>query len=348
VYYPGTSLIGGAAPIRVVAGRDTAGVNIAYAPTEGARVHGYAFDAAGAPLQLPVTMVESVRSGGSLMARRTALVHDDGTFEFGNVPPGDYVVQGLVRPSPGQASEFGLAFVSVSGADVLPVTIRTSAGAPIRGRVVFEGDTSKVEPDLFAVGLDASDLDYNPIGLDLSGAGVREDGTFELRGRGPMRLASRVAPRGWWLKSAMIGAVDAAEQPYMFTGGGDPIDVVAVFSDGTAEISGRIRDDRSQPAADGVVVVFPVDRSRWSLASRYIRSIRAGAALPDDPRPVDAAAFRVSSVPPGDYWIVAVDRFDSAERQDVDVMGMLTVFAERITVREQERAVRDLRLVRRQ
>jgi hypothetical protein len=71
--------------------------------------------------------------------------------------------------------------------------------------------------------------------------------------------------------------------------------------------------------------------SRCSLASRYIRIIRAGAALPDDPRPVDAAAFRVSSVPPGDYWIVAVDRFDSAERQDADVMEMLTVFAERIT-----------------
>jgi hypothetical protein len=80
----------------------------------------------------------------------------------------------------------------------------------------------------------------------------------------------------------------------------------------------------------------------------YMRTIRASAVLPDDTRPVAAGEFRLSSVPPGDYWIVAVDRFEaSTERQDLDVMASLASVAERITVREHERAVRDFRLVQR-
>jgi hypothetical protein len=43
-----------------------------------------------------------------------------------------------------------------------------------------------------------------------------------------------------------------------------------------------------------------------------------------------------------------VDRFEaSTERQDLDVMASLASVAERITVREHERAVRDFRLVQR-
>jgi hypothetical protein len=43
-----------------------------------------------------------------------------------------------------------------------------------------------------------------------------------------------------------------------------------------------------------------------------------------------------------------VDRFDaSTERQDLDVMASLASSAERLTVREHERAFRDLRLVER-
>jgi Carboxypeptidase regulatory-like domain len=337
VYYPGTPVIAEAVPLKVLPGQDTLGVHIGYASPIGARVYGSAFDATGQPLKFPVTLMESSRSGVPMLAQRTALVSEDGTFAFLNVPPGEYVIQGVVRPSPGRSSEFGVAFVSVGAPDAPPVTLRTSRGTTVRGRVVLEGDTSNVRFDSFGVGASPSDVDYNPIGLDISGAGVRDDGTFELRLQGPMRITSTVAPQKWWLKSATVGAADVADQPYAFSGS-EPVEVTVVFSDATAEISGRVVGDRGQAARDYWVLVFPTDSARWHIASRHIKLGRPNAE----------GAFHIVGLPPGDYWVVAVDRFEVAQEwQDSELLALLVRSALGITLSERQRIVRELPLVRR-
>lgn len=348
VYYPGALAIRDALPVRVVAGQDTLGVNITYAPGSGARIDGYAFDSGGEPVNFPVTLMESFRSGDPLMARREAVVRQDGAFTFLNVPPGDYVVQGVLRAGAGRPSEFAVEHVSVSGADVPPVMLRTTRGTPVQGRVILEGDRSNVRFDQFSVGVAPSDLDYAPIGLDLTGARVDDEGTFELHAQGEARLASRAAPQGWWLKSAMIGAVDVSNVPYPFSGrAGTAVDVVAVFSDTVAEIAGRVTGADNLAAAGATVVVFPVDRSRWYLASRYFKLARPGQGRPDT-QSTTPDSFHVPAVPPGDYFIVAVDRFDLVEDwMDFDLLATLAPRADRITVAERQKVIRDLRLVER-
>jgi protocatechuate 3,4-dioxygenase beta subunit len=156
VYYPGTPVVADAVRVRVAVGEDTAGIDITHAPPTGARVYGSAFDSTGRPLKFPVTLVESSRSG-PMQAERTARVREDGAFEFLNVPTGEYVVQGILRPAPGRSSELGFAFVSVAATDAPPVTLRTSRGTTVRGRAVFEGDATAVQPDSFGVGAYPSD-----------------------------------------------------------------------------------------------------------------------------------------------------------------------------------------------
>jgi hypothetical protein len=348
VYYPGALAIRDAVPVRVVAGQDTLGVNITYAPGSGARLDGYAFDSVGQPLNFPVTLMESFRSGDPLMARREAVVRPDGAFTFLNVPPGDYVVQGVLRAGAGRPSEFAVEHVSVSGADVPPVTLRTTRGTPVRGRLVLEGDRSNVRFDQFSVGVAPSDLDYAPIGLDLTGARVDDQGTFELYAQGEARLASRAMPRGWWLKSARIGAVEVSNTPYLFSArAGAAVDVLVVFSDAVAEIAGRVTGADSAAVAGATVIVFPVDRSRWYLASRYFKLARPGQGRPD-PQSKTPDSFHVPAVPPGDYSIVAVDRFDLVEDwMDFDLLASLASRADRITVAERQKVIRDLRLVER-
>jgi hypothetical protein len=257
VYYPGTPVVAEAVAVRVALGQDASGIHITYAPPTGARVYGSAFDSTGQPLRFPVTLMESSRSGRPIQVERTARVRDDGGFEFQNVPPGDYVVQATLRPTPGRPRELGVAFVTVAAGDAAPLTIRTSRGTRVSGRVVFEGDTTRVRPDSFGVAAHASDPDYSEIGMDSPSAGVEDDSTVELHLQGPMRIVSTAVPQGWWLKSATVGGVDAAEEPYSFAANGQPVAMTLVFADAASEVSGRVVDERGGAMRDAFLLAFP-------------------------------------------------------------------------------------------
>jgi hypothetical protein len=338
MYYPGTASLDDALRVPVVEGRDTTEVNLAYVPMDGGRVAGTAFDAAGQPLAFPVTLVERTRAGRPTVGPRQARVGSDGTFVFLNVPPGDYVVQAVVRPGPGRAAEQGLTFVSVTGAEAPPVTVRTSRGTRVRGRVELEGDASRVQFDLFGVGVFPSDPDYDVSGIDRIGAGVENDGTFEFYVHGPMRIVSTAAPEGWWLKSATVGIVDAAEVPYTFGERGDPADLTVVFSDAVGRVAGQVTDSRGDPAPDAPVLVFPTDESQWYVDSRRLVATRTRAD----------GQFGAMALPPGDYWIVAAPRSEAArDWRDAEALRLLARVAQRINVRERQRDQRTLRVVER-
>jgi hypothetical protein len=337
VYYPGTSVVAEAVAVRVAAGLDAAGIHITHAPPTGGRVYGSAFDSRGQPLRFPVTLIERSRAGRPIQAERMARVRDDGAFEFQNVPPGDYVVQATFRPTPGRPRELGIAFVTVAALDAPPVTLRTSRGTRVRGRVVFEGDTARVRPDSFGVAAHPSDPDYAETGMDTPSAGVGDDGTVELYLQGPMRITSAAVPEGWWLKSATIGGVDAADNPYTFAANGEPVAMTLVFADAGSGVSGRVVDDRGRAVRDSFVLAFSTDSARWHPRSRYVRRWRPGAD----------GAFRGPALPGGDYWVIAVDRLEGRELQDVEVLEALEKSAQRITLYEGQRLVRDLPLVQR-
>ena len=247
------------------------------------------------------------------------------------------VVQGILRPAPGRSSELGFAFVSVAATDAPPVPLRTSRGTTVRGRAVFEGDATAVQPDSFGVGAYPSDADYAAIGMDSPGAGIEAGGTFELRLQGPMRITSTAAPQGWWLKCATIGTSDAADQPYPFAANGPPVGTDRSLLRCDCGSLGQSRGRARQALRDCWVLAFPPNPGQWYVGSRYVKIARPGA----DGR------FRVSALPPGDYSIVALDRFDNAERHDADVLAMLARSAQSVTVFERQRLVRDLSLVQR-
>jgi len=76
----------------------------------------------------------------------------DGAFAFTNVPPGQYVIindRGWSGPS--HENEFGTLSVTVDGADVNGLTLQTSEGSAVRGRVTFESGDPSTWPRLGAV-----------------------------------------------------------------------------------------------------------------------------------------------------------------------------------------------------
>jgi hypothetical protein len=124
--------------LRVDAGRDVDGVTIVLTPSPSARVSGTARDSAGNPVLGRVQLLVSQQSGADAREPMEARTTADGGFVVPNVPPGDYVVH-AIRPSGlGLRTEVGSAYVSVTRGDPPPVTISTSDGSDLKGRLVID------------------------------------------------------------------------------------------------------------------------------------------------------------------------------------------------------------------
>jgi protocatechuate 3,4-dioxygenase beta subunit len=340
VYYPGVTAVGGAAPIVIGRKQETPGLNVVFTRSREARVFGFALGAGGGPLKGNLSLTASHRSGTIAVPPRSVQADASGVFEFLNVPPGEYVLR-ATRAAGTALEEFGMQFVTVSGPEVAPITIAASPAGTISGRLVLDGSVPGVSPSDFALAA-VPDPDYGPIAGSTPWT-PRGDGTFEMRGlAGLTRLTVGRAPTGWWLKSVDIGGINAAETPVRFAARDDSrADVTVVFSAAAGTITGRVLDERGEPADDYRVLVFSIDRARWFGKSQYVR-ITGG---PD----IDGG-FTMRSLPPGDYWITAVDAIDgdgaAGDWQNPDVLNSLVNSARRISVGEGQRASTELRLIR--
>ena len=144
-----------------------------------------------------------------------------------------------------------------------------------------------------------------------------------------------------YLKSARVNGTDAAETPFDFgLNGGRYQDAEVVISDAGGTIEGRVGDEAANRAAVSMVVLPVSDALRYP-ASRYIK---AGSRLRD-------GRFEAAGLPPGEYIVAAANNDDSGiarvEPDDPDFAARLEARGTRVIVFERERAVVELRLLRR-
>ena len=346
-YYPGTSDVLTAQRLVLEAGRNADGIDIAFAPTRTATVSGSVFDAAGRPFNGSVAMTHSARSGAAPVGSWSAPIDSSGRFEVRNVPPGDYVVKGL--DSPFEARQFTMQYVRVADVDPAPVTMTVSEGATVDGSLSVE-DASSPDGLGIVVWVKPADPDYAPNGIaslmtsiQSTSASTLDGGRFRIvRVRGPSRLHV-ATPRceSCYLKSAFVNGADAADTPFDFgLAAGTFREVEIVVSDGGAAIEGRVTDERDETVGSFNVVVFSTERDLWYSASRYTK----GGQSRD-------GSFRVTGLPPGEYFVAAVSRVDPVASMgrlnDPDLLEQLAARAQRVTLSERERRTLHLRLSRR-
>jgi hypothetical protein len=120
-----------------------------------------------------------------------------------------------------------------------------------------------------------------------------------------------------------------------------PLAPRAPASNAGATIAGHVTDSRSAPVSNYSVIVFPTDRSKWLANSRFLKF----------GRPSQDGGFEVAGLPPGEYWVAAVDAIQGdqgfGEWEKPEVLEPLATRATRVTVAERERFMTVLRLVRR-
>jgi protocatechuate 3,4-dioxygenase beta subunit len=344
VYYPGTSSPAEAMVLTVGRAQELGGTDMVFTHSTGALVFGTAMNAAGHPLQTALSLLPSNPDPPVPPSPRRISVDPDGTFVFESVSPGDYVVRAtpdrggstsvivgtqiLVTPISPRDTEFAMLPVHVSDTDVGPLTIRTATPATLRGHINFEG----IPPITtnFQIVAFTTDPRFNVTGRPSDGtistATIdHRTGSFEIPGlSGPIRLRLTAAPLGTWLKSAYVGAVNAAESPAILMTSKDSRDDVTIVIAGTA---GSVTGSTQLGAQ---VLVFPTDREHWYIGSPYVQSIYSD----------ESGRFIMTSLPPGEYFIVAIDSDENElsrrEGERIDLFESLITSARRITLGESQ------------
>jgi protocatechuate 3,4-dioxygenase beta subunit len=333
-YFPGTPNPPESRQIAVGASQDLDGVNFSLSRIPTALLSGAAMTSTGEPITGGLTLNSSRRSSGVGTVSMGAYIEPDGSFEFRNVPPGQYVIQayrGRVRSS--VEGEFAAVPVTVNGSPIRGLTVETSPGSTISGRLSFDGAALPTSRNIVLTALPA-DADLAPLDANFARADIHDDWTFEMSGiSGPRRLRLLQAPRGWGLARVLVNGIDVTDMPLPFGARNQSLtDVEVVLTDRVSEITGTVTDGRSRPVPDARVLVFATDRDLWYDRSRFVK-ITGSAA---DGR------FTVRDLPPGSYYVVAIDRRraseDNGEWMNPELLDSLTAGATRMTLSEGQKA----------
>jgi hypothetical protein len=221
------------------------------------------------------------------------------------------------------------------------VTVVVGRNATASGRIVFEGDRS---PPPAASG--GSVPMFAPKGhtCRYGPPTVASDWSFTIDGLAGTCRALPVAPLSarWVLKSVIVDGRDVLDDTLWFEPGRHYENVRIVMTDRRSHVRVRVREADGTPTGEYAAVAFPVQRERWRTPERYIR---AAAPLPPSflgtPDPSGTGgepgrSLRFIGLPPGDYYLIAVDDIEYSATGDLAVLATLARYATRVTIPERD------------
>jgi hypothetical protein len=302
-YFPGAVDPGLRTPVRVRAGAQTI-ADFSVPPLAAVDVNGRVVrTGTSRPMVGTLSMMRTL--GGRRMPETSVLAQPtrDGDFTF-HVAPGNYVVVAtLGRPWAKEGVqadvEYGETLITVSDRGAAPVTVTTTRGATIRGRLRGSAG-ARSDPAKLRV----SAMRADGMGAPLGSAPVRSDGSFELKnvfGRSVLLLSG---PPGTWLEAAYQSGRDISESGVAVRPGECLEDVVLVEGGSTPLITGTVVDEsgRSVPLAAVVWLPTPPFRSpEW--IRRTVRVTRTSVS----------GHYALGALPAGNYSAIATNDLDLVE-----------------------------------
>ena len=313
-YYPGVPNRNEATPVTVGVGQEMTNVNFAVLLVPTARVTGFVMGPDGqAATRSSVVLLPDDGAGFLPATTLDGRTNRDGSFTVVNVPPGRYLAFARSGGRGSRAQLFATQTITVSGQELNGLTMLLMPGADLSGTVIFETSASLPPDDVTRVRVTTQSQRSLPFAGN-SSARAKSDGTFELRN---VQVGASVlradAPEPWLLKAVYIDGQDVIDTPLEFPGGQTIEDVTLVLTDRVSELSGIVRDRQGQPLTEFTVIAFPVESALWRPQSRQI-----GVGQPDQ-----NGRYQIRGLPPGEYYLVAVDGAEQAAWYDSLFLGSL-------------------------
>ncbi len=266
-------------------------------------------------------------------------IRPDGAFVIRNVAPGDYKLTAQAQPAPGVAArpEIASGTVSVAGADVNGVQLVVIPPVTASGTVILDAAAATTnKPSSIRISIYPIDPQATQgVTFDTSGA-VKDDYTFETSVlSGTTNIVNVInAPSGLSLKAVRVGGVDVTDSGFDVKAGENIRGIEIELTSQPTTVSGLVNDARGNPAVAARVLIFPRDDRKWDGLSRYTRLANTDAD----------GKFKVTDLPPGDYYAVAGGDVAPDAAGDPDALEKLRTRAQSFSLNEGETKVLDLKM----
>ena len=337
-YYPAATTVSTASEIAVAAGEERAGLTITLRPVPGVRVSGRLVAPDGsAPPPMSIRLVGESAADIAMENRPsssaevgfdtvTGMSDASGRFTLLGVPAGEYVVK--------QANSFLMRVVraglpaywvsqrlSVGSRDVTDLTIALRPALRVEGRFEFRGVNGPQAPPATFSGAIVFETPSGEPG-QFAAETNRETHTFSTVAAGGRYIARPYDSGGWFVHSVRAGDADITDRAFDLQ---TDTSIVVTYTDRASKLTGTVSDTRGRASATAMVLVFPVDRQRWSGHGRSPRFVASTPASRD-------GRYTFAHLPPGDYYVVAIDGAESDGWRDAAVLDVLSRRATMLTI----------------
>jgi hypothetical protein len=325
MYFPGTENPAQAQHITLAVGQEVTDLVMALKPIRAARVSGSATKADGRPMTGTI-MVMSTAGYGFTMSSGGA-IRPDGTFAVSGLAPGEYTI----RTNGMLDSEVAVAKIAVTG-DITDLHLVGAPPSTASGRIVVDPVAAASLPMLM---LRPFSLEPGALPIGISPTRIGDDGTFELKSYpGRMRIDIVNQPGDWAIRAVWLNGVDVTDSGVEFRPNEHVRGLEVELTNRLTTISGLVTNARGETVKDYATIAFSQDRAQWTDTTRH-----QGSGRPDQD-----GRFKINGLPPGDYYIVALDQIEPGQSSDPDFLETVRSKATAVSIREGDIRTVDLKL----
>jgi hypothetical protein len=330
-YFPGVPAAAEARPVALGVGAETSDVDFSLLLVRTSRVGGVVSNADGSPATggtINLAIEGQTGRGGPGYASR---IDWDGRFSVANVAPGRYTLR--ARTDDTDVPQFAAQPLTVSG-DIQDLAVVLAQPGNLSGTVTVRAAQSGVPPDISQFRITAPAIESAGLGPTPS-ARPDKDGRFTLEGIAAGRHWIRAqGPRGWALAAVLVDGRDVIDVPIDVESGRTVKGLGLVFTDKLSELSGVVSDQRGTPLTEYTVLAFSTDADFWRVDSRHIATAR----------PDQNGKFQIKGLPPGEYFVTAIDPSSPGEWYEAAFLEQQRTGAERVALGDGDIKTKDLRV----
>jgi hypothetical protein len=363
VYYPTTTDPQQARVVEVRPGSDITGLDITAIRVLTRTIRGTVFNGvtrqlptSGFPAQVRLLATDPAQPGINGTVDQTT-----GKFEIQRVVPGNYMLFGMMRPTPlpnTPPSEVLWASMplEVRDQDIHDLSLAAVPGIVTQGRITIEGVSGDL-PSMAGVFIGMRPDPLITQGAPSPSTQTTADGTFNFPPVNPGKFRVYVIPMlapnnpgllggvppgppalrelNPYVKSIKAGGVDVIDTGVTLAPGMEAVNLEIVLATNAGAISGRVLNAQKQPVDGAVVGLIPAPATARGFRMDMYKSTSTD---PD-------GRFQLQGLPPGEYKVFAWDDIDKNALVDLDYMRQFESLGTTVRINEGDKPTLEVALI---